>query len=288
MIIVIDGLNKDRFGDLLDDMFRLRARVFGGRLGWEVEVKDGREIDRFDGLDPAYVIGVDDEGHVISCVRALQTTGPHMLSDVFHAILDGEPPLRSATLWESTRFCVDTERLAGGAGGAMKAVSRATCELMIGSLEFARRSGIADIITVIDPVIDRVLKRSDNAPYDYVGTTKQMGKVPAMAALLDCTEERIGRVRRFAGIEGDVFADEDALRALLDSRKVPQPWAPSAMDSIPAVTPEDIRNYCRDQIAAARTPAERDAAHRLVSVLLRQGIHPPVHEVVAPYPSARL
>ena len=47
----------------------------------------------------------------------------------------------------------------------MKAVSLATCELMIGSLEFARRSGITDIITVIDPVINRVLKRSDNAPY---------------------------------------------------------------------------------------------------------------------------
>lgn len=286
MIIVIDGLNKDRFGDLLDEMFQLRARVFGGRLGWEVEVRDGREIDRFDALDPAYVIGVDDEGHVISCVRALQTTGPHMLSDVFHAILDGEPPLRSATLWESTRFCVDTERLAGGAGGTMKAVSRATCELMIGSLEFARRSGIADIITVIDPVIDRVLKRSDNAPYDYVGTTKQMGKVPAMAALLDCTEERIDRVRRFAGIEGDVFADEDALRALLDARKAPRPTAIPAR-GVSAVTPEDIRDYCRNQIAAARTPAERDAAHRLVTELLRQGIHPAVHEVVAAHPAAR-
>ena len=218
MIIVIDALNKDRFGDLLDEMFQLRARVFGDRLGWEVEIIDGREIDQFDRLDPAYVIGLDDEGHVISCVRALQTTGPHMLSDVFQVLLDGEPPLRSATLWESTRFCVDTQRLCRD-GNTMKAVSMATCELMIGSLEYARRSGISDIITVIDPVVNRVLKRSDNAPYDYVGSTKQMGKVPAMAALLDCTEERINRVRAFSGIEHDVFATDEAVRALLDGRQ---------------------------------------------------------------------
>jgi len=207
MIIVVDALNKDKYGNLLDDMFRLRARVFGGRLGWDVEVKDGMERDKFDALDPAYVIGVDDEGHVVSCVRALQTTGPHMLADVFSSILDGEPPLRSATLWESTRFCVDTQRLTRGHD--RNSVSYATCELMIGSLEFARSSGISDIVTVIDPVMDRVLKRSDNAPYDYVGSKKPMGKVSALAALLDCSPKRIERVRAFAGIRHDVFLGDD-------------------------------------------------------------------------------
>lgn len=272
MIIVVDALNKDRFADLLDDMFRLRARVFGDRLGWEVKITDGREIDQFDHLDPAYVIGLDDEGNVVSCVRALQTTGPHMLSDVFQVLLDGEPPLRSATLWESTRFCVDTQRLAGD--GTMKAVSQATCELMIGSLEFARRSGISDIITVIDPVVNRVLKRSDNAPYDYVGSTKQMGKVPAMAALLDCTEERINRVRAFAGIHHDVFADEDGVRALLDHKAEVEAGCDDGAEAEARVTPEEIRDYCSDLLRSARTDKERADAQRLVDMLVRQRIHP--------------
>ena len=288
MIIVVDALNKDRFGDLLDEMFKLRARVFGDRLGWEVEIVDGREIDQFDRLDPAYVIGLDDEGHVVSCVRALQTTGPHMLSDVFQVLLDGEPPLRSATLWESTRFCVDTQRLCRD-GNTMKAVSLATCELMIGSLEYARRSGISDIITVIDPVVNRVLKRSDNAPYDYVGSTRQMGKVPAMAALLDCTEERINRVRAFSGIAHDVFASEEAVRDLLNARHLasapqqsdPADWMPTTLsgadEPLPPVLPEDIRDYCRAQINAARTEEERAAALRLVGVLVRERIHPAIH-----------
>lgn len=291
MIIVIDALNKDRFGDLLDEMFQLRARVFGDRLGWEVEIVNGREIDQFDRLDPAYVIGLDDEGHVISCVRALQTTGPHMLSDVFQVLLDGEPPLRSSTLWESTRFCVDTQRLCRD-GNTMKAVSQATCELMIGALEYARRSGISDIITVIDPVVNRVLKRSDNAPYDYVGSTIQMGKVPAMAALLDCTEDRINRVRAFAGIDHDVFAADDTVRNLLDARHAASArggagtaeWASTLSEiedpDLP-VLPEDIQDYCRAQIASARTEAERAAALHLVEVLVRQRIHPAVHQLVS-------
>lgn len=284
MIIVIDALNKDRFSDLLDEMFQLRARVFGDRLGWEVKIENGREIDQFDHLDPAYVIGLDDEGHVVSCVRALQTTGPHMLSDVFQVLLDGEPPLRSATIWESTRFCVDTQRLCRD--GTMKAVSWATCELMIGSLEYARRSGISDIITVIDPVINRVLKRSDNAPYDYVGSTKQMGKVAAMAALLDCSEERINRVRAFADIHHDVFSEDDDVRALLDRRALAQErlaheHLADAADDMP-VTPADIQDYCRDQIRSAQTPQERKAAQELVDVLVRSRVHPPMRMLVQP------
>jgi acyl homoserine lactone synthase len=273
MIIVIDGLNRDLLGDVLDDMFKLRARVFGDRLGWEVRVRNGREIDRFDLLDPAYVIGLDAEGNVVSCVRALQTTGPHMLSDVFYDILDGEPPLRSATIWESTRFCVDTQRLAPD--GNMHAVSMATCELMIGALEFAKRSGIEDIITVIDPVINRVLRRSDNAPYGYVGTAKQMGKVTAMAALLDCSQERIDRVRAFSGISHDLLLSDAEARALLD-RKV----AGSVRERSPVrqaedqITAEDIRQYCQELADAAQDSEEKSAVRSLVAALVRAKIHP--------------
>jgi acyl homoserine lactone synthase len=179
MILVVDATNKEKFGSVLDEMFKLRARVFGDRLGWEVNIENGRERDVFDNLNPSYAIGLDDEGHVVSCVRALQTTGPHMLSDVFSDILDGEPPLRSVALWESTRFCVDKDRL--GRGRDRHSVSYATCELMIASLEAAKRAGVEDIVTVIDPMMDRVLKRSGNAPYDYLGKVADMGKVSALA-----------------------------------------------------------------------------------------------------------
>jgi acyl homoserine lactone synthase len=254
MILVIDALNQDRFASIIDDMFKLRARVFGDRMGWKVTVANGREIDDFDELDPAYVISLDDDCNVIGCARLLQTTGPHMLSDVFYDILDGEPPLRSATMWESTRFCVDTERL--GRGRGPNSVSYTTCELMVGILEYARSAGIDDIITVIDPIMDRVLKRSDNAPYGYVGKTADMGKVAALAALIDCTEERIDRVRAFAGIEGRIFVPEEQVEfALLAGTGAVQ------LDT-------DLRDYCSQQIATANTTRERAAALALQQALV--------------------
>ena len=207
MIYVIDSLNKQDYQPMLDEMYRLRKRVFHDRLGWDVEITDGMEIDIFDRLDPSYIISVDSEGHVVGCVRQLQTTGPHMLSDVFSSILDGEPPLRSSRVWEATRFCVDTQRLSGGRG--RNTISYVTSEIMIAAIELAISAGVTDAIAVVDPVMNRVLHRSGNGPYDYLGTPKQMGKVVAMAGLIDCTPERAARVRAFAGIEGNVFAQQD-------------------------------------------------------------------------------
>jgi len=270
MIIVIDGLNRHRYSRLLDEMFALRARVFGQRLGWDVNITDGKEIDQFDGLDPAYVIGLNDEGHVVSCVRALQTTGPHMLSDVFHDILDGEPPLRSATLWESTRFCVDTEIL--DRGNSRNSVSYATCELMAASLEYAKNSGISDIVTVIDPVMNRVLKRSDCAPYGYVGSTKPMGKVSAMAALLDCSDERIDKIRAFAGIEGNIFVSDQRAFELSDDH-VPTVRTPKAAKvSQETQMRQLLEEYCVDQITDATTAEELEAAKRLTGLLVDAGM----------------
>ncbi len=261
MIIVVDGLNRHQFSDVLDEMFELRARVFGERLGWDVKIEDGKEIDEFDHLDPAYVIGLDDGGNVVAAVRALQTTGPHMLSDVFSAILDGEPPIRSATMWESTRFCVDTQRL--NRGKDKNSVSYATCELMIGSLEYAKNAGIQDIITVIDPIMDRVLKRSNCAPYDYVGKTVPMGKVSALAALLDCTDERIDAIRDFAGIKTDVFLEEDKALELFNNKKQVE-QNPANRDHKPLT---ELEKYFVEQMNAARNEAERQDVLTLIETL---------------------
>lgn len=204
MIIVVDGLNRDKHTDLLRQMHQLRARVFDGRLGWDVSVENGEERDLFDLLDPTHVISVSDEGQVVGCMRLLQTTGPHMLSDVFSPLLGGEPPLRSSRLWEATRFCVDTERLTERRG--RNSICHVTSEVMVGAFEYGIEAGITDAVAVIDPVMHRVMKRSGNAPADYLGQPTQMGKVVAMAVLMDVTEERIARIREFAGLHGDVFA----------------------------------------------------------------------------------
>ena len=107
---------------------------------------------------------------------------------------------------------------------------------------------------VIDPVMNRVLKRSGNAPYDYVGKTADMGKVPAMAALLDCTDERINRIREFGGIEDDVFISDDAALALPAIGALAEPK-------------NGLQKYCEEQISMANTIEERQAAVALQEAL---------------------
>lgn len=215
MITIIDGLNKTSHIELLAQMHRLRARTFADRLGWDVIVENGEEHDMFDKLDPAYLVAINDDGQVVGGLRFLQTTGPNMLADVFSVLLDHEPAPRSARMWESTRFCVDTDILRDKRG--RNSISLVTSELMIGALEYAKASGIEDVLTVVDMMMLRVLKWSGNAPSAMIGTPKRIGKVDAAAVLLDCTQERIDRIRAHSGIDYDVFAP------------LPQPAASRAM-----------------------------------------------------------
>ena len=45
MIVAIEPHNACEYPNLMDKMFRLRARVFRDRLGWDVQVIDGKEPD---------------------------------------------------------------------------------------------------------------------------------------------------------------------------------------------------------------------------------------------------
>ncbi|MDO6727208.1 MAG: acyl-homoserine-lactone synthase [Cognatishimia sp.] len=271
MILVIDALNEAKFSKILDEVYKLRARVFSGRLGWEVAVEDGREIDQYDKLNPAHIVCLDDDGEVVGCMRLLQTTGPHMLADIFFELLDGEAPLRSAQIWEATRFCIDTDKLKGREN--RNSISHYTSELMLGCFEYAQSSGILDIVAVIDPVMNRVMKRSGNAPYDYIGSTKPMGVVSAMTALMDCTDERIQSIRNFAGITHDIFADEDKALALFNKGAKAKAIAndialePKHAPLAPAAQKSDLQQYCFEQLSKANSEKEIAAALDLLKLL---------------------
>ena len=258
MIVIVDALNAHRFEAVLDDVYRLRARVFQDRLGWAVNVKDGQEIDEYDYMDPAVVVCFNDNGEVVGCMRLLQTTGPHMLSDVFYELLDGEPPLRSAQIWEATRFCVDTNKLR--AKGTKNTISYVTSMVMLGAFEYAKEAGVLDAVAVIDPVMNRVLQRSGNKPYDYLGSPKQMGVVKAMAALMDCSDERIASIRDYSNIQGNIFLTDDEALALHEKSKKPQPV-------VQRLESDDLQQYCLEQLAHAETEADFSAAVELFASL---------------------
>jgi acyl homoserine lactone synthase len=103
-----------------------------------------------------------------------------------------------------------------------------------------------------------------------------MGKVAALAALLDCTEERGQAVRAFSGIEGSVFLSDDEALALFARNPASQPSGkvvtfPQAQPdegTKVSVSTDEVLEYCVSQIRKARTPEEQRAAVDLAWNLL--------------------
>lgn len=92
--VVTERGEYGRAAELLDQMFRLRARVFDGRLGWDVTVEEAREVDGYDDAGPTYVLAVDARGTVVGSVRLLSALGPNMLAHTAHvpAVARNRPP----------------------------------------------------------------------------------------------------------------------------------------------------------------------------------------------------
>ena len=106
-----------------------------------------------------------------------------------------------------------------------------------------------------------------------------MGKVKALAALLDCTDKRIADVREFAGIEGNIFLSEEKALKKLELRDIAQemglaslPETEMALDALskPGASLTDLREYCFDQLAKADTDAEMKDALALLEMLSEQ------------------
>ena len=108
MIVVVEPHNAEKHSHLLEQMFRMRARIFHDHLGWDVVVKDGEERDKYDEQSPVYILYTDEGGHrVKGSLRLLPTTGPTLVADFFSDTLPDAASLMAPTIWECTRFCLD-------------------------------------------------------------------------------------------------------------------------------------------------------------------------------------
>lgn len=208
MIRLIQATERHHFPRQIDAMHRLRAKVFHERLGWDVKVVDGWERDDFDDANPLYLIAEDPDGRVRGSVRLLPTLGPNMLSDVFSVLLPENQSVRSAVIWESSRFSVDHEALAERSD---KLINRTTAELLCGMTEVGMRVGLDYIVSVVDVHMERVLKRA-NCHCDRIGEPRKIGKVTTVAGLWEIGNELLSNLHAASGITGSVLEGADPER----------------------------------------------------------------------------
>lgn len=159
---------------LVDGMHRLRADVFHRRLGWEVRVHAGREIDAFDRLDPYYLVA--HEGPVaLGCARLLPTTGPNMLRDVFPRLIGAGTMPCSPSVWEVSRFAV-----ARAAGGRHPRFGPLPASMVAELLHFSHARGATSVVGATSTAFERLL-RGLALEVRRLGPTCRIGNVTSLA-----------------------------------------------------------------------------------------------------------
>ena len=204
MIYAIQGADAARYPKWMEEMHRLRARVFKDRMNWDVTVVDGQERDRFDDCNPLYLLSVDASGRVLGTLRLLPTTGPNMLRDVFPVLLTEGEAVESPTIWESSRFAID---LAAPQPPTGVRVNRVTTELLCGIVEIGLMAGLDFIVSVFDASMLRVLRTAGYGP-DLLGRPQKIGSVTTHAGLFDVSEEAWCRIAAVGGVSDRVFAPD--------------------------------------------------------------------------------
>jgi acyl homoserine lactone synthase len=193
MLKLIEGSRATSFRKEMDAMFRNRAEIFSGRLGWDVVVQDDYERDRFDDLNPLYLVSVDPVTEQYwGSLRLLPTTGPNMLRDVFPQLLEEGEMVESATIWESSRICASA--VDGQPKRSRNGVNYVMSELIAGIGEVALSAGLTQVVSVFDARILRVLKAVGCEPV-VIGRPQRIGSAMAYAALFEPDGVRLESLR---------------------------------------------------------------------------------------------
>ncbi len=192
----------------LNQMHRLRAAVFGGRLEWDVTITEQGEWDQYDDLRPTYILAVSAGQKIVGCARLLPASGPTMLEQTFPQLLErGSLNANPATV-ESSRFCVDTSLEVGRGGGPLHL---ATLTMFAGIIEWSMANGYTEIVTATDLRFERILNRA-GWPMKRLGEPSAIGNTIAVAGSLPADRNSFERVCP-AGYRSTITGSDASIRS---------------------------------------------------------------------------
>jgi acyl-homoserine lactone synthase len=212
MIRIISSDNIDDHPELMEKVWRFRHMQFVERLGWrELSCTDGREIDRFDTDDAIHLVSEKDD-KVVGYTRLLRTSGPHLLSDVYPHIMQGNPWPRERTVYEWTRCISDVD--AGKFGSV-----QASHLLITGVLEFCLVAGIRGMIVETHPKLVTWMLET-GYKVETLNTPQEMKGVPVVPVYIAATQAALDRHHMMFGISQSVLQIDHELRNPVTGRGV--------------------------------------------------------------------
>jgi N-acyl-L-homoserine lactone synthetase len=182
MIVVVEKYNAHKYSHLIEKMYRLRAHVFHDRLGWDVQVVDGKERDKYDDGEPVYVIHTDDKAREVKgSLRLLPTTGPTLLAECF-----ADP-------------------------GLLDGLFFASAEMIAGLGDVAVSAGIESIVGNFDASVFRLYRRI-GLQVEILGRTSRYGR-PVYLGLFPISELLLRRVKQRLANARPAFARMERMAA---------------------------------------------------------------------------
>ncbi|QXX76102.1 acyl-homoserine-lactone synthase [Methylovirgula sp. HY1] len=144
MCLIIYGHEHSKYSRQLDQLFRIRYKVFVQERKWSLPSHNGFEIDQYDTTDAVYFISYGADGAIEASVRLTPTMQSSLLADYFpHLIETGDEP-RSPHIYEATRYIVQPARK------SRDALREAKARIFVPVVEWCLEQRLTHFQTVID------------------------------------------------------------------------------------------------------------------------------------------
>jgi N-acyl-L-homoserine lactone synthetase len=131
MALLIEPRHYARLAKVLEQVFRLRRKVFVDRLGWALPGADGGlEMDAFDHGPGAYLAVLNEAGQVTATVRFTPSTEPNVSRDVLAPLMGVVLPA-GPHIVEMSRMCADPALPREARGAAMLDLRLSTAALCL-------------------------------------------------------------------------------------------------------------------------------------------------------------
>jgi acyl-homoserine lactone synthase len=218
VIYVVDGRNRENYRRQLEEMHRIRHRIYVEGRGWKaLRRSDGREVDEFDTENAVYLLGLSADGAVTAGSRLVPTQKPHLMHNVFPHLATKAPVPRSDFIYEWTRYFLTSEP-------ADRSARRcASGEILCALFEYGLEAGLTHFSLVCDtfflPMFRqarwRITELGDATPYE---------EGVCIAVLFEVSERVLKSTREVRGVSGPVLAFS----------KRPPPFHESLFDHIAA------------------------------------------------------
>lgn len=176
--------------DIVEEMFRLRYRLFVEKFKWNVSHSDGMEIDEFDALPDCTHFIVTDRHGIAGSTRLLPSTGPYLVEKFFPQAINGALP-KDASHWEVSRATVELDGWKGLEFARTVDVQR---ELFAGMYEWCLEREIPYLFGVAD-VRFRAVTKAFALPREPMGPIVQLSDCEIYAGLIHVSERGLQAIR---------------------------------------------------------------------------------------------